>query len=127
MRIWLDPEKTAARGISAGDVVRALREQNVQVSAGIHRCAAAAGQRDCRSRSTLQGRLATVEEFGDVIVKTGPNGELTRVRDIARVELGASEYALQFAAERRKPRSRSRSSRRRARTRSSCRTTSARR
>jgi multidrug efflux pump len=94
MRIWLDPEKTAARGISAGDVVRALREQNVQVSAGSIGAPPQPGGADLQVSINLQGRLASTEEFGDVIVKTGLNGELTRVRDIARVELGASEYAL---------------------------------
>jgi multidrug efflux pump len=94
MRIWLDPEKTAARGISAGDVVRALREQNVQVSAGSIGGPPQPRGSDLQVAIDVQGRLDTVEEFADVVVKTGPRGELTRVGDIARVELGASEYAL---------------------------------
>jgi multidrug efflux pump len=94
MRIWLDPEKTASRGISAGDVVRALREQNIQVSAGSIGAPPQPGTSDFQLSINLQGRLASVEEFGDVIVKTGTSGELTRIRDIARVELGASEYSL---------------------------------
>ena len=94
MRIWLDPEKTAARGISAGDVVRALREQNVQVSAGSIGAPPQPDGADLQIAINAQGRLQTVEEFADVVVKTGPRGELTRVGDIARVELGASEYAL---------------------------------
>jgi hydrophobe/amphiphile efflux-1 (HAE1) family protein len=94
MRIWIDPEKTASRGISAGDVVRALREQNVQVSAGTIGASPQPRTTDFQLSINLQGRLESAEEFGDVIVKTGPRGELTRVRDIARVELGASEYSL---------------------------------
>jgi multidrug efflux pump len=98
MRVWLDPEKTAARGISAGDVVRALSEQNVQVSAGAIGAPPQTTPADFQLSINLQGRLESVEEFADVIVKTGPNGELTRIRDIARVELGASEYALRSLA-----------------------------
>ncbi|MFO1454729.1 MAG: multidrug efflux RND transporter permease subunit [Steroidobacteraceae bacterium] len=94
MRVWLDPEKTAARGIAAGDVVRALREQNVQVSAGSIGGPPQPKGSDLQVAINVQGRLGTVEEFSDVVVKTGPRGELTRVRDIARVELGASEYSL---------------------------------
>ena len=94
MRIWLDPEKTAARGIAAGDVIRALREQNVQVSAGAIGAPPQPGGSDLQIAINAQGRLSSIEEFGDVVVKTGPRGELTRIRDIARVELGASEYAL---------------------------------
>jgi multidrug efflux pump len=94
MRVWLDPEKTAARGISAGDVVQALREQNIQVSAGSIGAPPQPRTTDFQLSINLQGRLESVEEFGDVIVKTGPRGELTRIRDIARVELGASEYSL---------------------------------
>jgi hydrophobe/amphiphile efflux-1 (HAE1) family protein len=94
MRIWIDPEKTASRGISAGDVVQALREQNIQVSAGTIGASPQPRTTDFQLSINLQGRLQTVEEFGDVIVKTGARGELTRVRDIARVELGASEYSL---------------------------------
>jgi multidrug efflux pump len=94
MRIWLDPEKTASRGISAGDVVQALREQNIQVSAGSIGAPPQPGVSDFQLSINLQGRLESAEEFGDVIVKTGARGELTRIRDIARVELGASEYSL---------------------------------
>ena len=94
MRVWLDPQKTAARGISAGDVVRALREQNVEVSAGSIGAPPQPMGSDVQISINVQGRLETVEEFADVIVKTGPAGELTRIKDIARVELGASEYAL---------------------------------
>ncbi|MCC6209211.1 MAG: efflux RND transporter permease subunit [Gammaproteobacteria bacterium] len=94
MRVWLDPDKVSARGLTAGDVVRAIREQNVQVSAG----QIGAPPQPQASPFTLsinaQGRLVTEEEFGDIVVKAGAGGELTRLRDVARLELGASEYAL---------------------------------
>jgi len=94
MRIWLDPAKVAARGLTAGDVVRAIREQNVQVSAG----QLGAPPQPTASQFTLsinaQGRLVTQEEFGAIVLKTGANGEITRLADVARLELGASEYAL---------------------------------
>jgi multidrug efflux pump len=94
MRIWLDPNKVAARGLTASDVVAAVREQNIQVAAG------AVGQQPLAAPVALElqinakGRLVDEEEFGNIIVKTGANGEKTLLKDIARVELGASSYAL---------------------------------
>ncbi len=94
MRVWLDPNKVAARGLTAGDIVNAIREQNVQVAAG------AVGQQPVASPVSVElqintkGRLVTEEEFGDIIIKTGANGETTRLRDVARIELGAGEFAL---------------------------------
>ncbi|MCC6303394.1 MAG: efflux RND transporter permease subunit [Gammaproteobacteria bacterium] len=94
IRVWLDPDRIAARGLTAADVVNSIREQNVQVSAG----QIGAPPQPQASPFTLsinaQGRLVTEEEFGDIVVKTGARGELTRLRDVARLELGASEYAL---------------------------------
>ena len=83
MRVWLDPERAAARGIAAGDVLRAIREQNVQVSAGSIGAPPQGRPADFQVSINAQGRLSTVEEFGDIIVKAGPAGELTRIRDIA--------------------------------------------
>jgi multidrug efflux pump len=94
MRLWLDPEKIAARGLTAGDVVRAVREQNVQVSAGQLGAPPQPEAMDFTLSINAQGRLVTEEEFGDVIVKVGSEGETTRLRDVARIELGASEYSL---------------------------------
>jgi multidrug efflux pump len=94
MRVWLDPDKVASRGLTAGDVVRAIREQNVQVSAGQIGGPPQPGTRDFTLSINAQGRLVTEEEFGDIILKTGAQGEETRLRDVARIELGASEYAL---------------------------------
>ena len=94
MRIWLDPNKVAARGMTAGDVVAAIREQNVQVAAG------AVGQQptpqisDTELLINTKGRLVTEEEFENIVVKIGERGERTLLKDVARVELGASEYAL---------------------------------
>ena len=94
MRIWLDPNKVAARGLTAGDIVNAIREQNVQVAAG------AVGQQPVANPVSLElqintkGRLVTEEEFGEIIIKTGANGETTRLRDVGRIELGAGEFAL---------------------------------
>jgi len=94
MRVWLDPDKVAARGLTASDVVAAIREQNVQVAAG------GVGQRPVSKPVALdilvnaKGRLIDEEEFGNIIIKTGANGEKTLLKDVARVELGASSYAL---------------------------------
>jgi multidrug efflux pump len=94
MRIWLDPDKVAARGMTAGDVVNAIREQNIQVAAG------SVGQQPVRQPVQFElsinskGRLITEEEFANIIIKTGPNGETLRLKDVARVELGAAEFSL---------------------------------
>jgi multidrug efflux pump len=94
MRIWLDPDKIASRGLTAGDVVRAVREQNLQVSAGQLGAPPMPQASDFLVSINAQGRLTTEEEFGDIVVKVGSGGEITRLRDVARLELGASEYAL---------------------------------
>ncbi|HUL94810.1 MAG TPA: multidrug efflux RND transporter permease subunit [Usitatibacter sp.] len=94
MRVWLDPRKVAERGLSAGDVVRAIREQNVQAAAGVIGASPGLPNADLQLSINAQGRLANEEEFGDIIVKTDAGGAVTRLRDVARIELGASEYAL---------------------------------
>jgi multidrug efflux pump len=94
MRVWLDPQKVAERGLSAGDVVRAIREQNVQAAAGVIGASPGLPGVDLQLSINAQGRLQNEEEFGDIIVKAGTNGAVTRLRDVARLELGASEYAL---------------------------------
>ncbi|MCA0201014.1 MAG: multidrug efflux RND transporter permease subunit [Proteobacteria bacterium] len=94
MRIWLDPAKVAARGMTGGDIVRAIRDQNVQVSAGQIGAPPQPGMSDFTLSINAQGRLVTAQEFGNIILKTGENGEITRLSDVARLELGASEYAL---------------------------------
>jgi len=93
MRVWLDPQKVAARGMVASDVVAAIREQNVQVAAGV---VGATPNKGAEFQLTVntQGRLNSVEEFGEIIVKTNADGALTRLKDVARVELGSNSYAL---------------------------------
>src|SRR6185369_683273 len=93
MRAWLDPQKVAEHGLSASDIVRAMREQNVQAAAGIVGASPNKGI-DVQLSVNAQGRLQTEEEFGDIIVKTGADGAITRLRDVARIELGTAEYSL---------------------------------
>src|SRR5262245_2626686 len=94
MRVWLDPQKVAERGLSASDVVREIRAQNVQAAGGFVGASPNLQGIDLQLAINAQGRLQSEEEFGEIVVKTGANGEVTRLRDIARVELGASDYAL---------------------------------
>jgi len=95
MRVWLNPNKLASHNLTAADVVQAIREQNVQVAAGV------LGAPPTNTGSTAfqllvntQGRLTTEEEFGNIIVRAAKNGQITRIRDLGRVELGSSTYAL---------------------------------
>ncbi|HKQ48287.1 MAG TPA: multidrug efflux RND transporter permease subunit [Phycisphaerae bacterium] len=89
MRVWLDPERMAARDLTATDVVNAVQEQNVQVAAGqIGQPPIPAGQDFQYTMSTL-GRLTETDQFADIIVKTGQKGEVVRLRDVGRIELGA--------------------------------------
>ena len=94
MRVWLDPAQVAARGLTAADVVGAIREQNVQVSAGSLGAPPQAQESVLQLSVNARGRLATKEEFGNIIVKAGRQGEVTRLSDVARVELGASDYSI---------------------------------
>ncbi|MDB5858889.1 MAG: hydrophobe/amphiphile efflux family protein, partial [Ramlibacter sp.] len=94
MRVWLDPQKVAQRGLSAGDVVRAIREQNVQAAAGVVGGSPGLPGVDLQLSINAQGRLQNEDEFGDIIVKTGADGAVTRLRDVARLELGAADYSL---------------------------------
>jgi multidrug efflux pump len=93
MRVWLDPRKVAERNLSAGDIVRAIRQENVQAAAGVIGASPAPERIDLQLSVNAQGRLQTEEEFGDIIVKS-EGSAVTRLRDVARIELGASEYAL---------------------------------
>jgi multidrug efflux pump len=94
MRVWLDPEKVAARNLTASDIVRALREQNVQVAAGTLGQQPSPREASFQLNINAQGRLVDESEFGEVIVKTGADGAKVRLADVARVELGANQYAL---------------------------------
>jgi multidrug efflux pump len=95
MRVWLNPNKLASHNLTATDVVQAIREQNVQVAAGV------LGAPPTNTGSTAfqllvntQGRLSTEEEFGNIIVRAAKDGQITRIGDLGRVELGSSTYAL---------------------------------
>ena len=95
MRVWLDPDKLSARALTAQDVVGAIQEQNVQVAAGI--IGAQPVPKDATAFQytvSTQGRLTDEKEFGEIVVKTGSGGQVTRVRDVARVELAARDYTV---------------------------------
>ncbi len=94
MRVWLDPDKLAARELTATDVVRAIREQNLQVAAGVLGAPPAPSDTTFQLSINAQGRLASEEEFGEVVVRATPNGQITRLRDVGRLELGSNRYAL---------------------------------
>ncbi|WP_028237874.1 efflux RND transporter permease subunit [Stutzerimonas azotifigens] len=94
LRVWLDPNKVASRNLTATDVVNAIREQNRQVAAGALGAPPVDGGNSFQLSINTQGRLVTEEEFENIIVRAEADGAITRLRDIARVELGSSQYAL---------------------------------
>ncbi|WP_110948123.1 efflux RND transporter permease subunit [Pseudomonas bohemica] len=94
LRVWLDPNKTASRNITATDVVNAIREQNRQVAAGQLGAPPSPSATSFQMSINTQGRLVSEEEFENIIIRSGPDGEITRVKDVARVELGSNQYAL---------------------------------
>ncbi|MEO0994077.1 MAG: efflux RND transporter permease subunit, partial [Pseudomonadota bacterium] len=93
MRIWLDPDRVAARGLTAGEVVAALQENNVQVASGVINRLPVPEPSAYELQVETQGRLITPEEFGDIVVRETDDA-VVRVRDIARVELGAQDYSI---------------------------------
>src|SRR5207249_2756377 len=97
MRIWLDPQKLASRSITAGDVVSALREQNIQVAAGVVGAPPLPpGTTKFQYTLNALGRLIEPAQFADIVIKTGSDGRVTYLRDIARVELGAADYTVSY-------------------------------
>jgi multidrug efflux pump len=94
LRVWLDPNKVASRNLTATDVVNAIREQNRQVAAGSLGSPPAPGATDFQLSINTQGRLVSEEEFENIIIRAGEDGSITRLRDVARIELGSSQYAL---------------------------------
>jgi multidrug efflux pump len=94
MRVWIDPQKAAEHNLAASDISNAISSQNVQAAAGIIGASPSRPGVDMQLNVNAQGRLRTPEEFGNIIVKTGANSEITRLRDVARVELGAEDYTL---------------------------------
>ncbi|PWW33811.1 hydrophobe/amphiphile efflux-1 (HAE1) family protein [Chromohalobacter israelensis] len=93
MRTWLDPDRIASHGLTAGDVVDAMREQNVQVSAG-QIGAEPMPDSDFLTLINAKGRLSTEQEFGNIVLKVGEDGEILRLGDVARLEMGAGDYTL---------------------------------
>ena len=94
MRIWLDPELVAARGLTAGEVVGALRANNVQVASGIINRIPVPNPSAFELQVQTQGRLTAPEQFEQIVIGRGENGGLIRVRDVGRVELGAQDYSI---------------------------------
>ena len=92
MRVWLDPDRISSFGLTASDIVNALQEQNVQVSGGQLGQPPVASPQSFQINLQLLGRLRNPEEFENIIVKAGDEGRVVRVRDVARVELGARDY-----------------------------------
>ncbi len=99
MRIWLNPDKMAALGLTAGDIARAITEQNQQVPAGSVGAAPMRSTQAFEYTVSVKGRLATTEEFGNVVVATSQNGSLVRLRDVARIDLGSFTYAIEAKAD----------------------------
>ncbi|HEX7388141.1 MAG TPA: multidrug efflux RND transporter permease subunit [Castellaniella sp.] len=94
MRVWLNPRKVAQRGLTASDVVAAIREQNVQVAAGTIGASPNLADVPLQLSVNAHGRLQTAAEFSNIILKTSADGGVTRLGDVARVELGAAQYSL---------------------------------
>ncbi|MGH8300960.1 MAG: efflux RND transporter permease subunit, partial [Steroidobacteraceae bacterium] len=93
MRIWLDPQKLAALNMTAGDVVNAIRAQNIQVAAG-QIGAPPAPTSDFQLALNAMGRLTTPDQFRNIVLKTGANGQVVRLGDVARVDMGAQTYGI---------------------------------
>ena len=94
LRVWLDPNKVASRNLTASDVVNAIREQNRQVAAGSLGAPPSDAGNSFQLSINTQGRLVSEEEFENIVIRAGDDGEITRLKDIARIELGSSQYAL---------------------------------
>ena len=92
MRLWLNPEQIAARNLTAGDVVSAIRDQNVQVAAGVVGQQPSKEKVDYQYTVTTLGRLMNAEQFADIVIKKGKDGQVTYLKDVARIELGAKDY-----------------------------------
>ena len=94
VRIWLNPDKVASLNLTTSDIVAAIREQNRQAAAGIIGAPPSAEDNPFQLLIKVKGRLDNVEEFNDIIIRVGKEGTITRLKDVARVELGSSSYAL---------------------------------
>jgi len=94
MRVWLDPQRLANRGLTTGDIVHAIKEQNVEVAAGALNASPGPNNNAFQLNINTQGRLITEDEFLKIVVRTDANGGVTYLRDVARVELGSNDYSL---------------------------------
>ena len=94
MRVWLDPDRLAARQLTASDVVHAIREQNLQVAAGVLGAPPSPSDTTFQLSINAQGRLSNEEEFGNIVVRATPDGQITRIRDVGRVQIGADRYSM---------------------------------
>ncbi len=94
MRVWLDPERLAHLSMTPGDVLRALREQNVQVASGVIGQQPVSAGADFQLTVNTLGRLLDAEQFGNIILRSGEEGRIVRVKDVARIELGARDYSV---------------------------------
>jgi multidrug efflux pump subunit AcrB len=95
MRIWLDPDKLATRNLTAGDVVAAIKDQNLTIPGGSTGLPPAPTSVKLQRSVNMLGRLSTPEEFADIVVKPGPANSVVKLKDVARVELGASKYSTE--------------------------------
>ena len=94
MRVWLDPARIAARQLTANDVVAAIRQQNIQVAAGSLGAPPSPGSSDYQLLINVKGRLSSEEEFENIVIDVGDGGEITRLRDVGRAEIGSDSYAI---------------------------------
>ncbi|MGN6237158.1 efflux RND transporter permease subunit [Dyella sp.] len=94
MRVWMNPDRMAQRGLTTGDVARAIREQNVEVAAGALNAPPGRGNAAFQLNINTRGRLITEDDFLNIVVRTDKSGAVTHLRDVARVELGSNNYAL---------------------------------
>ncbi|HET9818176.1 MAG TPA: efflux RND transporter permease subunit [Rhodanobacteraceae bacterium] len=94
MRVWLNPQKLAQRGLTTGDVVKAIREQNLQVAAGSLNAPPVRNDADFQLNINTQGRLSTADEFRNIVLRTDASGATVHLGDVARVQLGSDHYAL---------------------------------
>ena len=94
MRVWLDPEKMRVRGVTPEDVSAAIASQNMEVSAGSVGAPPTATGQQFEYTLTAQGRLSNASEFGNIVIRTGSDGAILRLKDIARVDLGSDSYSM---------------------------------
>lgn len=99
MRVWLDPNRLASRGLTSTDVLNAIREQNVQVSAGQLGAPPSPTSADFLISINVRGRLRSEQEFGNIVLKNGADGQIVHLSDVARVQLGSGDYTMTFHAD----------------------------